>query len=75
MRDLPKYEVLITDNSYKQWEKFMENVATDLSTINPTVEWVLSMLQEAANGRRPPNTLSEETRMLLEKESRVPKKV
>ena len=56
----------------------MENAATDLSTINPTVKWVLPILQEAANGRRPPNTtstLSEETQVLLEKESRVPKKV
>ena len=57
----------------------MENAPTDLTTVNSSVEWVLPILQRAASDRRTPNvttgTLSEETRKLLDKESRVPKKV
>lgn len=58
----------------------MDKGPTELSTINSNVVWVLPILQTAASDR-PVNiattcsSLSKETELLLQKETRTPKKV
>ena len=57
----------------------MDEGPTQLSTVDPNVVWVLPILQKAAIDRpvsiTANSTISEETQVLLDKETKTPNKV
>ena len=57
----------------------MDKGPTQLSTVDPSVMWVLPILQKAADDRpvsiASSSTVSKETQVLLDKETKTPNRV
>ena len=79
LQEIPKYQPWVSPLAFEQWGLFADEASTLLTTVNPDVLWDLPILQVASNSRpatsSTDNQLSDETRALLEKQSRIPKLV
>ncbi|XP_065917482.1 uncharacterized protein [Dysidea avara] len=77
LQEIPKYQPWVSPLAFEQWGLFADEASTLLTTVNPDVLWDLPILQVASNSRpatsSTDNQLSDETRALLEKQSRIPK--